>query len=283
MQNTTAEESSRRKYWTQQMDAGYEFMNVVLDLAVEETGEPLRSLRDAVKDAGLTVEFSQTRIAGEYDRIFYLREGLIHDFMGAAADMNERGWVLKVEDGFRSRAMQKSLALADHLVDAILRKVIWELEGAVPDADVFFRRLTVLIATCPKIGTHMSGSAIDISVLNADDRSELDRGGPYLEMSELTPMGSPFVSAEAQRNRAEISSILKNHGFLAYPQEFWHYSKGDAYSAFLSGSNSPAKYGPVDFDPVSGSTTPIPDPRASMHAPADVAQQIRSALGRLAR
>ncbi|RYF73986.1 MAG: hypothetical protein EOO39_09405, partial [Cytophagaceae bacterium] len=80
-----------------------------------------------------------------------------------------------------------------------------------------------LSATTAKTGTHVSGSAIDISVYSLEDGSEIDRGGPYLEMSELTPMKSPFVLESSLRNRQEITDVMAQHGFVAYPFEFWHY------------------------------------------------------------
>ena len=67
-------------------------------------------------------------------------------------------------------------------------------------------------------------------------------------MSERTPMNSPFVSPEAQRNRQEITAIMRESGFVEYPYEFWHYSSGDAYEQILLGTGQPARYGAVDFD-----------------------------------
>lgn len=70
----------------------------------------------------------------------------------------------------------------------ILEKVQWESSGgggASPPKELFFRRVAGLIANAPKVGTHMSGSAIDISVLHAVSRAEVDRGATYLTMSEL--------------------------------------------------------------------------------------------------
>ncbi|MFC1461875.1 M15 family metallopeptidase [Verrucomicrobiota bacterium] len=283
MQCKRDDEESRRAYWSEQMDTAGDFMRVMLDYPVEECGEPLVSLEELAKSAGVTVGFSRTRIAGTYDRLFYLREGPAQDFVAVAAEMNNRGWILKVEDGFRSRAMQKYIALQENVLDVILRRVIWEGKGQTPTPDFMFRRMTVLTATCPKIGTHMSGSAIDISVLSAEDHSELDRGGPYLELSELTPMASPFISAEATVNRTEITDLMRRHGFMAYPYEFWHYSKGDAYAEYLMKSGAPARYGPVDFDLSAGTVAPIANPETSLHTLADIEENIKQALGRLGK
>ena len=42
------DEDLRRAYWTEQMDAAYAFMRRMLEYPVQDCGEPLVSLRDAV-------------------------------------------------------------------------------------------------------------------------------------------------------------------------------------------------------------------------------------------
>jgi len=263
------------------MEAAYALVTEIIDYPVEECGETLVSLPETARDAGVEVAFSQTQLAEGYDRIFFLREGLIGNYVAAAREMNDRGWVLKIEDGYRSADMQRELGRKESIFDAVLQRVMWEHGGRVPSAELMLRRLTVLVATFPKTGTHMSGSALDISVLRADDGAVLDRGGPYLEMSELTPMGSPFVSAEAQHNRAEITALMARHGFIAYPYEFWHYSAGDAYTERLTKTGKPARYGPVDRLPDAGSIRPIKDPKEPLHSTEEILSAIQSSLERL--
>ena len=275
-------DDARRAYWIEQMDAGHEFMMKMLDYPVEECGEGMASLRGAVEDAGVEVVFADTQVGWDFDRIFYVRESLIEGFQGAAREMNERGWVMKVEDGYRTREIQKSLARIEKTFDVILRKVLWERSGVPPSPEDMLRRVTALIATCPKIGTHMSGSAIDISVFHRDTGDEVDRGGPYIEISELTPMASPFISDEARRNRDEITAVMAQHGLAAYPYEFWHYSSGDAYDEYLNGTGKPGRYGPVDFDPATGSVTPIESPKEPLNSLDEIKSEIEAALERIA-
>lgn len=270
----------RREFWRQQMEAACEFMAGIRDYPVEERGEPLASLPDAVRTAGVKVEFSTSRLGGQYDRIFFLREGLVPGLIEVARAMNARGWVLKIEDGYRSRDMQRNLSLNPSVFDQVLRKVIWELKGQTPSPDFMFRRITAVIATCPKIGTHMSGSAIDVSVLQDDRRTEVDRGAPYLEMSERTPMASPFVSDAGRRNRVEIARIMEAQGFMAYPYEFWHYSRGDAYAETLMKSGRPGRYGAVDWDPATRAVTPILSPGDPLRSNAEIQSGIEAALKR---
>ena len=145
-----------------------------------------------------------------------------------------------------------------------------------------FRRCTGMVATVPKFATHMSGSAIDMSVVYRDDPArEVDRGAPYIELSALTPMGSPFVSDQAQRNRREITALMRRHGFVEYPWEFWHYSSGDAYEQFLSRTGKPAIYGAVDWDLASNTVTPLANPAQPLNSEEEVRVEIEAALQRL--
>ena len=271
---------ARRAFWTQQMDAAYDFMMQMRSYPVEECGEPLVSLPDAAKAANVEVEFSTSKIALDLDRIFFLRAGLIDGWLGAAREMNARGWVMKVEDGFRSLAMQTSLSRKPNVFDAVLKSTMWELGGQTPQPEFLLKRLAAVTAIRPNVGTHMSGSAIDISVFHRDDKTEVERGGPYLEMSELTPMQSPFVSSEAHENRNIIMRLMERHGFIAYPYEFWHFNSGDNYAEFLTKSGLPARYGPVHLNVTDGSVTPVADPDEALQTPEVMQREIEASLAR---
>jgi zinc D-Ala-D-Ala dipeptidase len=274
------DEAVRREYWTSLLEEAHSFMMNVLDFPVAECGEGLISLACAAREAGVEVAFSKRPHAHGLPRIFVLREGQIAGFVDAAGRLNRRGWVMRVEDGFRTRTMQKYLGLMPSLFDEILGKVVWELGGRTPEPNFVFRRLLTLVAQIPKTGTHMSGSAIDISVLARAGGAEIDRGGPYPEMSECTPMNSPFIGREARRNREEITAIMRESGFVEYPFEFWHYSSGDAYEQLLLDNDRPARYGAIDFDPATGTVTPIEEPERPLNSLEEIGRQIQAALER---
>jgi hypothetical protein len=122
---------------------------------------------------------------------------------------------------------------------------------------------------------------VDISVLDRDTRSPLDRGGPYLEMSELTPMFCPFISAEALHRRAQITALMGNWGFVAYPWEFWHYSMGDIFAEQLCYTGKPARYAAVRRDPATRAIEPLDDLMTPLHREADIYGQIAAAIARV--
>lgn len=277
-------DSERRAYWRAQMNAAWDLMNRFMKYPVQECGEPMVSLRTTAERAGVRVLFSETPVVNRRPRLFYLRAGLIDSFIAVAQDMNKRGWMLKVEDGYRTRAIQAELGSTPVIFDRIYARILWETGGQPPSTDLMFKRMTALIATIPKIGTHMSGSAMDISVFVAATGQELARGGTYIELSELTPMGSPFVSNEEQNNRKTITKIMQDYGFEAYPYEFWHYSKGDAYAELLTDSGIPARYGAVDCDPENNLTvSPIINPLESLHSPEQIEAAILATKERFAQ
>jgi zinc D-Ala-D-Ala dipeptidase len=270
-------ENDRRAYWTRQLDDAYEFMLSIQAWPVEECGEPVASLAEAIERARVRVELSRLPHVKGLSRLHYLRVGLIDDFIAAAREMNDRGWMLKIEDAYRTREIQKHNALRPEVFPLVLERTRWELGGKEPPLDLIRRRLAALVAMNPKTGTHCSGSAIDVSVLTMDG-TEVDRGAPYLEISEKTPMGSPFIAESARRNRQEITAIMARHGFRTYHFEFWHYNKGDAYDEFLGGTGKPARYGPVDLDPATGAVTPIADPLLPLNSEEEIERLIRASL-----
>lgn len=281
MKEAGADRAQRIAFWRDSMEQGRRFMMRMMEYPVVESAEPLASIQEAARRAGVAMQFSTTPIVDNLPRIFEVREALIEPLMAAARDMNERGWVLKIEDGFRTAEMQRKLALKPSIFDLILKRVVWEVGGREPEVDLVQRRVATLVANWPKVAGHMSGCAVDISVIDQVTGEEVDRGGPYLEMSELTPMASPFASAAALRHRVLITAIMEGNGFAAYPAEFWHYSQGDVFAEFLRCTGEPGRYGAVSRDDRSGAIEPVSDLMAPLNAPEDVRQQIAAAMTRM--
>jgi D-alanyl-D-alanine dipeptidase len=274
------ENTDGRSYWAGQLDEAHAFMMRVMECPVAECGEPLASLVDAAREAGVEAVFSKRPHVHGLPRRYVFREGQIARFIDAADRLNRRGWVMRVEDGYRDLATQKSLGLQPFVFDSVLRAVTWELGGRTPDPAFLFKRLLTLVAQIPATGTHMTGSAVDISVLDRKTGEEVDRGAPYLEISEHTPMDSPFVSLQGRHNRHAITAIMRESGFVEYPYEFWHYSVGDVYEQCLRRTGRPARYGAVGFDAATGRVTPIENPRKPLNSLEEIRAEIRAALDR---
>ncbi len=279
---TTHDDTDRRAYWAEQMELGYEIVQKLIAFPVNECGERFASIPEAAAAANVEMLFSTSKIAGDLERVYFLRESLVRDLVTIGREMNGRGWILKIEDGFRSLEMQRQLVRKPSVFDAVLKKCIWELGGQIPTTEMMFRRAIVLTANMPKIGAHMSGSAIDISVFRRDDGTEVWRGYPYLEMSECTPMRSPFVAPEHVAARLEIAAMMEKHGFIHFPFEFWHFDKDDAGMHILTGNPAPCRFGPVNWNPQTNEVTPVEDPLALLNPLPVFEKEIAAALARVA-
>ena len=280
MPQTSANDDARRAYWAEQLELGYKMVEQLLAFPVCECGEKFGNIPAAAEAAGIEMLFSESKIAGDMDRVFYMRESLVDDVIAIGREMNRRGWVVKIEEGYRSLEMQSALGRKPEVFDAILQKCIWENGGEIPPVDFIFRRAAVMVANVPKVGTHMSGSAIDISVFDRDNRREIGRGGPYLEMSERTPMRSPFITEGELQNRLAITAIMESQGFMHFPFEFWHYNKGDAGAHVLTGNTSPARYGPVNWNSQTNQVTPVVSPMDPLNPLSVIEVEIAAAMAR---
>ena len=278
---TRTDEADRIEYWRHTMDRGRRFMDRLLEYPVQDCGEPLASIEDAARSAGVEMEVSTTPIVGDLPRVFELRQGLIEPLLAAGREMNGLGLVLKIEDGFRTREVQRTIAHQPRIFDLILKQVQWEVGGAEPDVELVLKRFSTICANAPKVAGHMSGCAIDISVLDRDTRTDVDRGGPYLVFSELMPMASPFTPPEALLNRAFITMLMEKQGFVAYPYEFWHYSQGDVFAEFLRCTGKPARYAAVNRDARTGAIEPISDLMTPLNATQDIREEIGKAHARM--
>jgi D-alanyl-D-alanine dipeptidase len=279
--STPTDEAARRAYWADQMEQGYAIVQKLIEFPVNECGERFASLPEAAAAANVEMLFSTSKIAGELERVYFMRESLVHDVVTIGREMNERGWVLKIEDCFRSLDMQRQLVRKPSVFDNVLKKCIWELGGAIPTTEMMFRRAIVLTANMPKIGAHMSGSAIDISVFHRDDGTEVWRGYPYLEMSECTPMRSPFVAPEFVATRLEIAAMMEKQGFIHFPFEFWHFDKDDAGMHILTGNPAPCRFGPVNWNPQTNEVTPVENPLELLNPLSVIEKEIAAALERM--
>ena len=279
---TRNDEPARRAYWIRYMEEMDDLVQQVLDYPCEENGESLVPIDSAMREAGVEVEYSDTKLDGDLPRVYAIRSGLVDSLVAIARKMNERGWIMRIEDGFRTQEMQTRLVCSRRTFDQVVAMCVWECEGKVPSIDLVYRRGRVLVANHGKTGTHMHGAAVDVSVFRASNGTEVDRGKPYLEMSEVTPMDSPFVTPEHRQNRRDITAVMESEGFLHFPGEFWHFNQGDVLYQVLAGTGQPGIYGPVHWDRTDGTLTPYDDPMAPLVPNDRLQHELEMALQRVA-
>lgn len=119
-------------------------------------------------------------------------------------------------------ALQRAIALAAPLG---LRLKIFDGYRPTEAQWVFWRfRPDPNYFADPRRGSpHSRGVAIDLTLIRADDGSELDMGTGFDALTPRSHHGSLEVSTEAQRNRLLLLGLMSTAGFDFYGNEWWHY------------------------------------------------------------
>jgi len=206
----------------------------VAALPVRECGEPLVDLRDT---GALRID---ARLADERGAYAYARLS-IADLLVAAQCQLPRGLRLLVIEGYRPPAVQER-----YFTSSMSR-----IAGAAPNWST--ERVRAEAATYvapPDVAPHVAGGAVDLTLCTVDG-VELPMG---TEVNATPPehgrecfTASAEIDAEARVNRNMLIDAMTSTGFVNYPSEWWHWSYGDRYWAFVTGAGH-ARYGPATLD-----------------------------------
>lgn len=204
----------------------------VRSIPVVENGEGLVDLRSL--DA-LGLDSRKVDPAGSYA---HLRAGVARRLAHAQAALPV-GLELLVIEGFRPLELQRRYF--DEYAD--------NLRQRHPDLNASeLARLVTRHVSPPDIAPHSTGAAIDLT-LRKRDGAELDLGTRVNASPEESDgrcyTDATGLSPEAHANRKTLTAALTDAGLVNYPTEWWHWSYGDRYWAFVTGAPH-AIYGPTE-------------------------------------
>ncbi|WP_433165299.1 M15 family metallopeptidase [Kribbella sp. CA-247076] len=166
----------------------------------------------------------------------FVREG-VADRLATADAFLPSGVRLHVVEGLRPLEIQQDI-YANYRA---------ELERLHPgsaghDLDALTSRFVAPVDVAP----HVAGAAVDLTLIGA--HGPLDLGTPIDATPEQSNGACFFdaatISRDARTNRALLADVLTAAGLVNYPTEWWHWSYGDRYWAFVEDRDH-ALYGPV--------------------------------------
>lgn len=157
----------------------------------------------------------------------------------ARADANlPNGIRLLVVEGLRPLAVQQRIH------DGYRSELAGELPWLTDDE---IDRMASRFVSPPGIAPHVSGAAIDLTLVGPDGR-RLDLGTEIDATPEQSGgacyLDAPGLSAEARAHRELLAEVLTDAGLVNYPTEWWHWSFGDRWWAHVTGRPF-AVHGPV--------------------------------------
>ena len=212
----------------------------VLAIPVRECGEPLVDIR-VMKELqyGSPPECPETQ--NDYT---YVRQG-VYERLLHAQSLLPRGVSLRLYEGYRSLKVQGML-FADEL------SRVRERQPELPESELFEETTRMVSAVAYPDGTlnippHNTGAAVDLFLVDESGQM-LDFGMDIYKWIETEPdlclTHAPGISDVAVQNRQMLVDAMTSAGFVNYLQEWWHFSYGDRFWAYLSGHEH-AIYGGV--------------------------------------
>jgi D-alanyl-D-alanine dipeptidase len=124
-----------------------------------------------------------------------------------------------------------------------------ELKKSHPewDKEKIYSEASKYVAPPEIIPPHSTGGAIDLTLCD-EKNEELDMGTRLNADPEESDNAcftlAENISDEARTNRKILIDALSKAGFVNYPTEWWHWSYGDRYWAYITKSKR-AIYGSV--------------------------------------
>jgi zinc D-Ala-D-Ala dipeptidase len=200
----------------------------IAQVPVRECGEPMVDLRSV---RALRLDSRLADPAGDYA---HLRRGVTDRLVTAQTVLPARVALLIIE-GYRPAQLQ-----AEYFAQKVAA-----LRVKHPEADQpWLRREAGRYVSPPEVAPHVAGAAVDLTLCTADG-GEVWMGTEVNDASRTTcHTYHPDIDEEASTNRATLIAALTAVGLVNYPTEWWHWSYGDRYWAYVNKMQS-ARYGPV--------------------------------------
>jgi D-alanyl-D-alanine dipeptidase len=199
-----------------------------------DNDERIISLRDIHEK--IIIDETRSQIASKSDLFCYARESVINKLIEATNYLPE-GYKFLIKEAYRPLSSQKKS----------FEKVFETYKKQDPmKADDEIYDLTSQYVAPVKVAGHPTGGAIDITLMK--DEIEVEMGTKFndspVETENLTYLYSNYINDEARKNREILIECMEKVGLENYPTEWWHWSYGDCYWAFLNDCD--ALYSPVD-------------------------------------
>lgn len=130
-------------------------------------------------------------------------------------DLMQQGYCLKVFDAYRPQtAVDHFVVWARNPADTLAKA---EFYPDVPKSELFQRGYIA------SQSGHSRGSTIDLTIIDAETKKELDMGSTYDFFGIISHHDSGQVTKKQRANRELLKTLMIKHGFHPYPEEWWHY------------------------------------------------------------
>jgi zinc D-Ala-D-Ala dipeptidase len=225
-----------------------------------DNGEPLVSLREA--GPRVRVDESRSFVSDGSPHFHLAREGVCMRLQQAAATLPP-GLRLVVLEAYRPLAHQA----------ALFERYRRGFAAHNPNADpAMLERMTARFVAPVDVAGHPTGAAVDVTLCDLSGRL-LDMGSDPNSAVAASALEAPGLGVGASARRMLLSGALREQGFVNYPSEWWHWSWGDRYWAFVQGAAA-AVYGALSEPDVPPGEPALP-PDGPIQPPEPLTRSLR--------
>ncbi|MGB7248014.1 MAG: M15 family metallopeptidase [Phormidesmis sp.] len=187
---------------------------------------------------------------------YFLRIGVLARLKQAQAFLQKShpGWHLQIFDAYRPISVQQFMV--DYTFNQLVTREALDLATLNEAERSHFKSQVAEFWAVPSLNPktpppHSTGAAIDLTLVNADDRP-VEMGSAIDEISSRSYpnhfKGSNQPSEQRYHaHRSLLSEVMQIAGFHQHPNEWWHFSAGDQLWAWQSGNGAIARYGNAEF------------------------------------
>lgn len=214
----------------------------VLKVPILECNEILIDLKDQDEIAyGPVPELPLTK-----DHYTLVRK-VVYEKLYLAQKALPQGWRFRVYEGFRSSKVQQLLfdqqykKMLQKFPDKKQHEIFYETTRLVSPVNNFDGTIN--------IPAHNTGAAIDVEIITKSGEL-VEMGMAIKDWQRVNPnlcqTDCSTLDQNIRENRRILYDVMISHDFVNYPTEWWHFSYGDRYWAYIKGNES-AIYGSADY------------------------------------
>ncbi len=163
-----------------------------------------------------TNNFVGVAIDGYNAELAILSESATEALKNVQDELKKYNLSVKIFDSYRpQRAVDHFMRWARDLNDTINKQQFYP--------DVNKRHLFKEEYIASKSG-HSRGSTLDITLVDLTTFQELDMGSPYDFFGKESWVENKDITVQQHANRMLLQTVMKKHGFIHYPKEWWHFT-----------------------------------------------------------
>lgn len=160
--------------------------------------------------------FVGERIDGYKASVAIMTEKAAKALKKASEKLAPLGYELKIYDGYRpEKAVAHFIRWSKESGDDGMKREFY------PDIN---KSRLFKMGYLSSRSAHSRGSTVDLGIVHKDTGEDVDMGGSFDFLGEISHHGTTLITKQQTANRNVLKKAMEESGFRAYSKEWWHYT-----------------------------------------------------------